>query len=449
MSLLSISPIDGRYENKTKELQEYFSEFGLIKYRVEVELKYFISLVRHPLPELRKFPHQKLEAIEHIFRNFSLTDAEKVKEYERITNHDVKAAEYFLKEKFNELGLSEFSEFIHFGLTSQDINNTAVPLFLKEMLEKIYLPFIENVVEELRQIAEKWKDITIIAKTHGQPASPTSLGKEIFVFCYRLNKQLKQLKELQLECKFGGATGNFNAHYASYPEINWIDFANRFCKSLGLERQQFTTQIENYDGLAALFDNLRRINVILLDLCRDMWLYISMDYFKQKIVKGEVGSSTMPHKVNPIDFENAEGNIGVANSLFDHLSNKLPVSRLQRDLSDSTVIRNSGVPFAHSFIALKSLKKGLSKLMLNKNKIDSDIEDNWAVIAEAIQTILRRAGFKNPYELLKELTRGNEKITQKTIQGFIDNLDVSQEIKDRLKSLSPETYTGENPPFKL
>ena len=438
--LTSISPIDGRYRNQLQHLDEYFSEFALIKYRVKVEIKYFIYLGEQKFfkitPVLKK---QLLKVIE----TFSLDDAQKIKDTESITNHDVKAVEYFLKEKLKELGCEDLREWIHFGLTSQDINNTAIPLLWKDAIEFEYLPSVINLQHELFNLSKKWKNIPMLARTHGQPASPTILGKEIMVFVERIEKQIEQFSYIPFTGKFGGATGNFNAHYAAYPKKDWITFANKFLEDkLGIQRQQYTTQIEHYDLLAAHFDNIKRINTILIDLCRDIWTYISMDYFKQQIKKGEVGSSAMPHKVNPIDFENAEGNLGMANALLEHLSAKLPVSRLQRDLTDSTVIRNIGVPLAHTILAIKSLEKGLKKLILNQQKIIADLEDNWAVLAEAIQTILRRENYPKPYEALKELTRGNSNITRQVIHKFIDKLVVSPTIKKELKLLTPKSYIG-------
>jgi len=438
--LTAISPIDGRYRKQLQHLDEYFSEFALIKYRVKVEIKYFIFLGEQKnfkiTPALKK---QLLKVIE----TFSLEDAQKIKDTERITNHDVKAVEYFLKEKLKELGCENLGEWIHFGLTSQDINNTAIPLLWKDAVEFEYLPAVINLQHELYNLSKDWKSIAMLARTHGQPASPTILGKEIMVFVERIEQQIEQFSYIPFTGKFGGATGNFNAHYAAYPKKDWIAFANKFLEDkLGIQRQQYTTQIEHYDLLAAHFDNIKRINTILIDLCRDMWSYISMDYFKQQIKKGEVGSSAMPHKVNPIDFENAEGNLGIANALLEHLSAKLPVSRLQRDLTDSTVTRNIGVPVAHTILAINSIQKGLRKLILNKQKIDDDLEDNWAVVAEAIQTILRRENYPQPYEALKELTRSNEKITKEKIHRFIDSLKIKINLKKELKKIAPENYTG-------
>ena len=442
-ALLAVSPVDGRYSNKVENLWKYFSEYALIKYRVFVEIEYFISLCEISLPQLAKVENDKKEALRKIHREFSVENASRIKDIESITNHDVKAVEYFLKEEFDKLGLSEFKEFIHFALTSQDANNTSLPLSILDALKFEYYPVIEELVAKLSELAEQWKDIPMLAKTHGQPASPTKLGKEIMVFVERLNVQLENLKALPCYAKFGGATGNFNAHFVAYPNIDWQNFANNFCKnSLGIERSKYTTQIAHYDDHSAIFDALRRINNIVLDLDRDIWMYISMGYFKQKIKKGEVGSSTMPHKVNPIDFENSEGNIGIANAGFTQLSDKLPVSRLQRDLTDSTVTRFVGVPFGHTLIALKSTLKGLNKLLLNEAAIEKDLEENWAVVAEAIQTILRREFFPNPYEALKDLTRKNEAITQQSIHNFIDTLSVTEQVKAELKKITPQNYTG-------
>ena len=441
--LTAISPIDGRYSLKTKSLSPFFSEFGLIRYRVQVEVEYFIALTTQPIAALANFPKDKVEVLRSIYKNFSIEDAQWIKDSEKITNHDVKAVEYFLKDRMNTLGLSDYLEFIHFGLTSQDINNTSVPLSLKEGIEQVYLPQLDAIIEKLVQLQSDWKEIPMLAKTHGQPASPTRLGKEIQVFSERLTIQRKQLVAIPFSAKFGGATGNFNAHHIAFPEINWVEFANNFVDSiLGLNRSQTTTQIEHYDNLAALFDCLKRINTILLDLDRDMWTYISMDYFKQKLKDGEIGSSAMPHKVNPIDFENSEGNIGIANALFEHLAAKLPVSRLQRDLTDSTVLRTIGLPFGHTLIAFQSTMNGLNKLLLNNDKLVEDLENNWAVVAEAIQTILRREGFEKPYEALKGLTRKNEKVTMHSVHAFIDTLDVSDALKSELKQIQPTTYLG-------
>ncbi len=442
-SLTAISPVDGRYQNKTKDLRKFFSEFGLIKYRVLIEIEYFIDLTKLKIKGLENFQHERFVELRAIYENFNESDALWIKEKEKITNHDVKAVEYFLKEKLNQLGLGQYVEFIHFGLTSQDINNTSVPLSLKEGLNKVYQPLLDQLIKQLKSFQIDWMNIPMLAKTHGQPASPTRLGKEIQVFSERLEIQLDQLKKIDFSAKFGGATGNFNAHFVAYPDVNWVEFANQFVKhTLGLKRSQTTTQIEHYDNLAALFDALKRINTIILDLNRDMWTYISMDYFKQKLKEGEIGSSAMPHKVNPIDFENSEGNIGIANALFEHLSSKLPVSRLQRDLTDSTVLRTIGVPIAHTIIALQSTLNGLGKLLLNQPKLEEDLENNWAVVAEAIQTILRREGFEKPYEALKGLTRKNEKVSKESVHEFIDSLSVDQSIKNELKQISPTNYTG-------
>ena len=442
-ALSAISPIDGRYSKKTESLKQYFSEAALIKYRVLVEVEYFIALCNLPLPQLQNFPTKKYELLRNLYANFTNEDAQKIKDIEGVTNHDVKAVEYFIKEKFDKLGLQDFKEFIHFGLTSQDINNTAVPLSIKNAMEENYLPQIKKIVAKLKANAKRWKDIAMLARTHGQAASPTRLGKEIMVFVERIENQLALLNNIPFSAKFGGATGNFNAHHVSYPEIDWVSFANSFtADALGLERQQTTTQIEHYDNVAALMDNLSRINTIFIDFSKDIWTYVSMDYFKQKIKEGEVGSSAMPHKVNPIDFENAEGNLAMANAVFNFLSGKLPISRLQRDLTDSTVLRNIGVPFAHTSIAFASLERGLDKLVLNKKAIDTDLEKNWAVVAEAIQTILRREGFKNPYEMLKELTRTNEVINAESIANFINNLEISEKVKKELLAITPFNYTG-------
>jgi len=441
--LTNISPIDGRYASKTKELSPYFSEFGLIKYRVLVEIEYFIALTQIPLPQLADFPTMQVSQLKNIVEGFSETDALIIKETEKTTNHDVKAVEYFLKTKFDELSLDKWKEFIHFGLTSQDINNTAIPLSFKEANENILLPYLNRVISQINQLAEQWADVVMLARTHGQPASPTRLGKELGVFVERLNQQLTLLQQIPYSAKFGGATGNFNAHHVAYPQINWIDFANNFVENqLHLKRSQKTTQIEHYDNLAAQFDTLKRINTILIDLCRDIWTYISMEYFKQRVAKNEVGSSAMPHKVNPIDFENAEGNLGIANSIFEHLSAKLPISRLQRDLTDSTVLRNIGVPVAHTLISLSSIEKGLSKLLLNEQVIEKDLLQNYAVVAEAIQTVLRREGYPQPYEQLKELTRGASQINQDAINRFIDSLSITEAIKTELKKITPQNYTG-------
>lgn len=441
--LTSISPIDGRYAEKTQTLQPYFSEWGLIRYRVWVELQYFKALCALPLPPLKDFPKERFEELEGWAAALSAEDCARVKEIERTTNHDVKAVEYFLKEKFDALGLGGFREFIHFGLTSQDVNNTAVPLSLKEGLQAVYLPALEAVLEHLKELAEEWAEVPMLARTHGQPASPTRLGKEVAVFVVRLETQLRSLQAVPFSAKFGGATGNFNAHHVAYPDIDWVAFADRFVnQQLGLQRSHPTTQIEHYDNLAALFHALARINTIFIDLCRDFWTYISMEYFRQKTRKGEIGSSAMPHKVNPIDFENAEGNLGIANALFGHLAEKLPVSRLQRDLTDSTVLRNVGVPIAHSLIALQAVRKGLGKLLLNREKILADLEANWMVVAEAIQSILRREGYPRPYEALLELTRGKTDLTREDLHAFIETLDVSPEVKAELKRITPLNYTG-------
>ncbi|MEY3199583.1 MAG: hypothetical protein RJA13_1541 [Bacteroidota bacterium] len=442
-SLTAISPIDGRYQSKTKELQPYFSEFGLIKYRVIVEVEYFIALVESGIEPLKKFPKEKYSALRELCTNFSEENANWIKNTEKVTNHDVKAVEYFLKEKLVELNLGHFQEFVHFGLTSQDINNTSIPLSLKEAITEQYYPLIDSLIHKLEEYQVEWKDIPMLARTHGQPASPTRLGKEIMVFSERLSIQLKQMRAIPFSAKFGGATGNFNAHHVAFPEHDWVLFANNFVhNNLGLDRSQTTTQIEHYDNLAALFDCMKRINTIILDLDRDMWTYISMEYFKQKLKEGEIGSSAMPHKVNPIDFENSEGNIGIANALFEHLSSKLPVSRLQRDLTDSTVLRTIGMPFAHTFIAVKSTLAGLGKLLLNKEAFEKDLERNWAVVAEAIQTILRSEGFPKPYEALKGLTRKNEAVTKESVHAFLDSLEISDALKNRLKRVTPENYTG-------
>ena len=442
-ALTAISPVDGRYRDKVDSLANYFSESALIRYRVMVEVEYFIALCELPLPQLRGFDHALFDNLKEIYLDFTVEDAQKIKDIEKVTNHDVKAVEYFIKERFDALNLHEYKEFIHFGLTSQDINNTAVPCSFRDAIHDVYYPVIDELIAKLEELAEEWKDVPMLAKTHGQPASPTRLGKEIRVFVYRLTKQLELLKKVACSGKFGGATGNFNAHNVAYPEIDWTAFANKFLtEKLKIEREQYTTQISNYDNFAAVFDNLRRINNIVVDLDRDFWTYISMTYFKQKIKAGEVGSSAMPHKVNPIDFENSEGNLGIANAVLDHLGNKLPISRLQRDLTDSTVLRNIGVPLAHTIIAFKSTLKGLNKLIINKAAIEADLEDNWAVVAEAIQTILRREAYPNPYEALKALTRTNSKVTQASIAEFIDTLDVSVELKEQLKQISPSNYTG-------
>jgi adenylosuccinate lyase len=442
-SLTAIGPIDGRYRGKTQELAPYFSEWGLIRYRVRVEIEYFISLCQLPLPELKDIDPDHFSRLRDIYKHFGMGDANRIKEIEKETNHDVKAVEYYLKERFNALDLGQYKEFIHFGLTSQDINNTATPLSMKEAFEEVYLPLLESLVNELREKAEMWKDVSMLAHTHGQPASPTRMGKEIRVFIDRLEEQMRQIRQVPFPAKFGGATGNFNAHHVAYPEIHWIDFAEDFVnKRLGLKRSRITTQIEHYDNLASFFHAMSRINTILTDLARDMWSYIAMNYFSQKIKKDEVGSSVMPHKVNPIDFENAEGNLGVANAVLEHMASKLPVSRLQRDLSDSTVLRNVGVPFGHSLIAFKSLSKGFGKISLNRETIDQDLQNNWSVIAEALQTILRKEGFDNPYEVLKDLTRKNTEITEDVFTAFIDQLDIDPSVKERLKQITPWNYTG-------
>lgn len=443
-SLTAISPIDGRYRNKTHLLARYFSEWALIKYRIRVEIEYFINLCKLPLPQLATFDTGCFESLRNIYRNFSEQDAMRVKEIECVTNHDVKAVEYFIKEKMDEMGgMEAYKEFVHFGLTSQDINNTAVPLSLKEAVEEVYLPLLEEVVQQLRDYAEEWKDIAMLARTHGQPASPTRLGKEMQVYVYRLEEQLETLRACKYTAKFGGATGNMNAHHVAFPDIDWRAFANSFVSErLGLQREQWTTQISNYDHLAALFDALRRINTVILDLDRDVWMYVSMEYFKQKIKAGEVGSSAMPHKVNPIDFENSEGNLGIANALLAHLAQKLPVSRLQRDLTDSTVLRNIGVPLGHMLIALHSTLKGLHKLLLNRDAIDHDLDRQWAVCAEAIQTILRREGYPKPYEALKALTRTNEGVTEKSLRDFIEQLEVREDVRNELRRITPHNYTG-------
>ncbi|WP_299991600.1 adenylosuccinate lyase [uncultured Pontibacter sp.] len=442
-SLTAISPVDGRYRRNTSELAAYFSEFGLIRYRVLVEVEYFIALCELPLPQLEGVPPYQFAELRAIYEQFSEADALRIKETEKTTNHDVKAVEYFIKEKFDNLGLSQYKEFIHFGLTSQDVNNTAIPLSLREADEKVLMPLYQQLHQTLVNLAQSWKDIPMLAHTHGQPASPTRLGKEIMVFAERLEAQLEQVRQVPFSAKFGGATGNFNAHHIAYPDVNWPAFGNRFVQeALGLRRSQYTTQIEHYDNLAAYFDGIKRLNTILIDFSRDVWQYVSMGYFKQKIKAGEVGSSAMPHKVNPIDFENAEGNLGIANAVLEHLSAKLPISRLQRDLTDSTVLRNVGVPLAHVLIALKSLERGIGKLELNEAALRHHLEENWAVVAEGIQTVLRREGYPQPYEALKDLTRKNEKITEQTIANFIDTLQVSDAIKAELKKISPYTYTG-------
>ncbi|MGY0392736.1 adenylosuccinate lyase [Bizionia sp. KMM 8389] len=442
-SLNAISPIDGRYRNKVEKLAPFFSEEALIKYRVQVEIEYFIALCEIPLPQLANFDASLFGELRAIYKNFTAIDAAAIKEIESVTNHDVKAVEYFIKEKFDALNISEFKEFIHFGLTSQDINNTSIPLSIKEAMNDVYLPEYQEVLEKLKTLTEDWKSVSMLARTHGQPASPTRLGKEIQVFVTRLEAQFNLLNDIPSAAKFGGATGNFNAHHVAYPDIDWKAFGSKFVQEkLGLHHSFPTTQIEHYDHMAALFDNLKRINTIIIDLNRDIWTYVSMDYFKQRIKAGEVGSSAMPHKVNPIDFENSEGNLGIANAIFEHLAAKLPISRLQRDLTDSTVLRNVGVPFGHTIIGFKSTLKGLNKLLLNESKFAEDLENNWAVVAEAIQTILRREGYPNPYEALKGLTRTNAKINQQSIADFIDTLEVSDSVKNELKVITPSNYTG-------
>lgn len=445
-SLTAISPIDGRYNNTTRPLSDYFSESAFIKFRVYIEIEYFIALCEENLPQLASVDKTKFPALREVYKNFSAEDALEIKEIEKTTNHDVKAVEYFIKKRFDVLGLTEFKEFIHFGLTSQDINNTAIPHAWKSAIIDCYLPQLEKVTSTLKDLATQWKEVPLLARTHGQAATPTLLGKELLVFLERLAKQLELMKQIPFSAKFGGATGNFNAHHVAYPTFNWTDFGNRFInKQLGLDRSQFTTQIEHYDNFAAHCDSFKRINTILIDLSRDLWTYISMDYFKQKIVTGQVGSSAMPHKVNPIDFENAEGNLGIANALFEHFSAKLPISRLQRDLSDSTVLRNIGVPLGHSLIAFNSIVRGLHKLILNQSAIQKDLEENWAVVAEAIQTILRREGYPNPYEALKDLTRTNSIINEQSILDFINSLSISEEVKEELKGITPWNYTGPIP----
>ena len=442
--LTAISPIDGRYRSKTEKLSQYFSEYALIKYRVKVEIEYFITLCEIPLPQLKNFDKTLFNQLRGIYKDFTIDDAERVKEIEKTTNHDVKAVEYFIKEQLDKIGdFSDYKEFVHFGLTSQDINNTSVPLSLKDALNETYYPAIEELIDQLKAYAEEWADIPMLAKTHGQPASPTRLGKEVMVYVYRLSEQLNNLKNCKITAKFGGATGNFNAHHVAYPQYNWKEFANNLvAQKLGLQREEWTTQISNYDNLGALFDAMRRINTIIIDLDRDFWMYVSMEYFKQKIKAGEVGSSAMPHKVNPIDFENSEGNLGIANAILAHLSAKLPVSRLQRDLTDSTVLRNIGVPMGHALIAVTSTLKGLRKLLLNTDAINRDLDNTWAVCAEGIQTILRREAYPNPYEALKALTRTNNAITEQSIKDFIDQLDVEERVKEELRKITPHTYTG-------
>ncbi|WP_099369666.1 adenylosuccinate lyase [Sphingobacterium sp. 1.A.5] len=442
-ALTAITPIDGRYYNTTKDLSNYFSEFALIKYRVLVEVEYFISLSESGIQQLAHFDGSLNDKLRDIYRNFSLEDAQWIKDTEKVTNHDVKAVEYFLKNEFEKLGLNDSLEFIHFGLTSQDINNTAIPYSWKAALKDVYQPAINELVDELKKLSAEWENVSMLARTHGQPASPTRLGKEIKVFIERIEKQLNLLNQVPFSAKFGGATGNFNAHHVAYPQNNWVEFGNKFVNEvLGLDRSQTTTQIEHYDNFAASCDGLKRINNIMIDLCRDIWTYISLDYFKQKITAGQIGSSAMPHKVNPIDFENAEGNLGLANAVFEHLAAKLPISRLQRDLTDSTVLRNIGVPFAYTLIAIKSTLRGLRKLILNESAFQEDLENNWAVVAEAIQTILRREGYPKPYEALKDLTRTNTHVTKDTIAAFVDQLNVSEEVKEEIKSISPSNYTG-------
>ena len=443
-ALTAVSPIDGRYRSKTESLADYFSEYALIRYRVRVEIEYFITLCELPLPQLESFNSALFEQLRDIYRNFDEASAARVKEIESITNHDVKAVEYFIKEEFDKIGgLDNYKEFIHFGLTSQDINNTSVPLSVKEALEEVFYPQVEELIAQLKEYAEAWKDVPMLAKTHGQPASPTRLGKEVEVYVYRLSEQLATLRNCKMTAKFGGATGNFNAHHVAYPQHDWRAFGNRFVsEKLGLEREQWTTQISNYDHLGSAFDAIRRINTIIIDLDRDFWMYISMEYFKQKIKAGEVGSSAMPHKVNPIDFENSEGNLGIANAILQFLAQKLPVSRLQRDLTDSTVLRNVGVPVGHSVIAIQSTLKGLRKLILNEEKLREDLENTWAVVAEAIQTILRREAYPHPYEALKALTRTNEKMTEETIHAFVQTLNVSDSVKAELMAITPYNYTG-------
>ena len=442
--LTAISPIDGRYRGKTEPLSEYFSEYALVRYRVRVEIEYFIALCELPLPQLQDFDQARFESMRDIYRLFTPADAQRVKDIEAVTNHDVKAVEYFIKEQLDKMGgFEQYKEFIHFGLTSQDINNTSVPLSIKEALEQVYIPALEELIEQLNDYAEEWKNVAMLAKTHGQPASPTRLGKEIMVYVYRLQEQLNALKDVPVTAKFGGATGNYNAHHVAYPQYDWREFGNHFVsEKLGLEREQYTTQISNYDWLAAIFDAMRRINTIVIDLDRDFWMYISMEYFKQKIKAGEVGSSAMPHKVNPIDFENSEGNMGMANAVLVFLAQKLPVSRLQRDLTDSTVLRNVGVPMGHALIAFQSTLKGLRKLILNEEKLHEDLENTWAVVAEAIQTILRREAYPNPYETLKALTRTNKKMDEQTIREFIQTLQVSDDVKQELMAITPWNYTG-------
>ena len=447
-NLTAISPIDGRYRKVTENLATYFSEFGLIKYRVQIEIDYFILLAQQGLPQLPKLSNSQIESLKSVYQNFSFADAQIIKETEKTTNHDVKAVEYFIKDKLTQHGLENYLEFVHFGLTSQDINNTSIPLSLKHATHEVVIPTLELVIEKIASVAKEWKEVSLLARTHGQPASPTRLGKEMYVFVERLTMQLNQLKAIPFSAKFGGATGNFNAHYVAYPNNNWIAFGNEFVNNtLGLSRSQFTTQIEHYDNIAAYCDAMKRIDTILLDFSKDVWTYVSMDYFKQKLKAGEIGSSAMPHKVNPIDFENAEGNLGIANAIFEHLASKLPISRLQRDLTDSTVLRNIGVPIAHVLIAYKSILKGLDKLILNESVFVKDLENNWAVVAEAVQTILRREGYPKPYEALKDLTRTNTHITQESMHTFINGLNVSDAVKKELLQITPHNFVGRNPEF--
>lgn len=447
-NLTAISPIDGRYRKVTENLATYFSEFGLIKYRVQIEIDYFILLAQQGLPQLPKLSNSQIESLKSVYQNFSFADAQIIKETEKTTNHDVKAVEYFIKDKLTQHGLENYLEFVHFGLTSQDINNTSIPLSLKHATHEVVIPTLELVIEKITSLAKEWKEVSLLARTHGQPASPTRLGKEMYVFVERLTIQLNQLKAIPFSAKFGGATGNFNAHYVAYPNNNWIAFGNEFVNNtLGLSRSQFTTQIEHYDNIAAYCDAMKRIDTILLDFSKDIWTYVSMDYFKQKLKAGEIGSSAMPHKVNPIDFENAEGNLGIANAMFEHLAAKLPISRLQRDLTDSTVLRNIGVPIAHVLIAYKSILKGLDKLILNESVFVKDLENNWAVVAEAVQTILRREGYPKPYEALKDLTRTNTHITQESMHTFINGLNVSDAVKIELLQITPHNFVGRNPEF--
>lgn len=447
-NLTAISPIDGRYRKVTENLATYFSEFGLIKYRVQIEIDYFILLAQQGLPQLPKLSNSQIESLKSVYQNFSFADAQIIKETEKTTNHDVKAVEYFIKDKLTQHGLENYLEFVHFGLTSQDINNTSIPLSLKHATHEVVIPTLELVIEKITSLAKEWKEVSLLARTHGQPASPTRLGKEMYVFVERLTIQLNQLKAIPFSAKFGGATGNFNAHYVAYPNNNWIAFGNEFVNNtLGLSRSQFTTQIEHYDNIAAYCDAMKRIDTILLDFSKDIWTYVSMDYFKQKLKAGEIGSSAMPHKVNPIDFENAEGNLGIANAIFEHLASKLPISRLQRDLTDSTVLRNIGVPIAHVLIAYKSILKGLDKLILNESVFVKDLENNWAVVAEAVQTILRREGYPKPYEALKDLTRTNTHITQESMHTFINGLNVSDAVKKELLQITPHNFVGRNPEF--